>query len=731
MGKNTSIAPCLEQDKAHLATTPADGTAQKLLFTLEGEIPRRGLPLAYRAGLALSAVVMILLPLSYVGIIAAIGYGVFQYAYRAFGFFAAEHNSLLMVVGYGGPLVAGTLVILFMIKPLFAPSARIAAPAILDLEQQPQLCALVAAICTQVGAPMPVSVEVDCAVNASARLRHGLLSLGRDDLVLTIGLPLAGRLSARQLAGVLAHELGHFTQGAGMSTTYVIRSVNGWLARLVFERDVWDETLAEWSRSLGLRLGAILWGARGAIWLSRTILHRLMFIGHATACWQLRQMEFDADYYEIHVAGGEDFVATSRELRRLDRASRVAFGELREFWRDRRLVDDYPGYLIRRREQLAAQIEKELALAEGHEPTRWYDTHPSAAAREAAARASAQAGLFRGETSAATLFNQFGELCREATTHYYGEGLELTFATDALVPTADALRPGQDAAEAERALRHFTGTVLTLNRPVLWTEAEFRARPSTPVPAELGGQFAGIRAELERWRAGAETAGQNFKTVRDQWLLARVGCQFFSAKISIDATMFGLASAEIAEANARIQTLEKNLGETPGALRAFETAVHRWGMLVVGTAELFSDSLPGDLAQRIQATKQQLLAFRPWLRAYPAWSAEHGFFALAVQHVRQLDAQRNFTLLGAQVEKMRAIADNAASLVDGVAWPLAHAHAPRTAAQQLSRLVEDAPPVQHLAILLGLIEEQYFYAVGQLLVQGTELERILAESELA
>jgi Zn-dependent protease with chaperone function len=35
-------------------------------------------------------------------------------------------------------------------------------------------------------------------------------------LVLVIGLPLAAGMSMRQVAGVLAHEFGHFAQGAGM-----------------------------------------------------------------------------------------------------------------------------------------------------------------------------------------------------------------------------------------------------------------------------------------------------------------------------------------------------------------------------------------------------------------------------------------------------------------------------------------------------------------------------------
>ncbi len=45
----------------------------------------------------------------------------------------------------------------------------------------------------------------------------GLLSFLGHDLVLTLGLLLiAAGLTERELAGVIAHEFGHFRQGAGM-----------------------------------------------------------------------------------------------------------------------------------------------------------------------------------------------------------------------------------------------------------------------------------------------------------------------------------------------------------------------------------------------------------------------------------------------------------------------------------------------------------------------------------
>ena len=80
---------------------------------------------------------------------------------------------------------------------------------------------------------MPSRIDVDTEVNASAHLRRGLKSVPGRDLVLTVGLPLAGGLSLPQLAGVLAHEFGHFAQGTGMAATYMIRTVNAWFARVV------------------------------------------------------------------------------------------------------------------------------------------------------------------------------------------------------------------------------------------------------------------------------------------------------------------------------------------------------------------------------------------------------------------------------------------------------------------------------------------------------------------
>lgn len=718
---------------APLVAADPPSSVAPALFTLEGSIPPRRIPLAYRCGLGLTALAMLLLPLVYLGIIGATAYGVFNYTRAALGWLRADANhTVLHTLFCLSPVVIGAILIVFMIKPLFAGSARAAVPATLDLAQQPQLQTLIAAVCAKVGAPMPVRVDVDCDINASARLRRGLLSLGRNDLVLTIGLPLVAGLDARQFAGVLAHEFGHFSQGAGMAFTYVIRSITGWFARVVFERDTWDEGLAELTRRLDFRIAVVLWAARAAVWLTRKLLHGLMQIGHAIACLQLRQMEFDADYYETHVAGSRAFASTSRELQRLNLAGNVAFNELGELWRDKRLVDDYPGYVVRRRTHLTREIDERLKETESLEQSRWFHTHPSNTARENHALSLRQPGLFQGEAPASALFHQFDELCREATVHYYREGLELDFEPGTLLSTTAAARTGDRAATGSAAYQRIFGPgALNLERPLLWREEDFAAPPPSHDPAAIVQFLAGLRAEIDRLRPAAVAAEARLGELRARWLQARAGREFMLAKVDIDPRAFGLPSAVFAEFNAHIAALGQQLASPPAEIAAYEAAIHRWGATVVATARLYHDSLPAPLVAGLNDTARCLTAFLPWLRPFPEWAAEQRIFECSLEHERLLDQQRNYTLLGQQCEKLRSLANYAPTLVANLAWPLAPAHTPRTAAEQLLRALEHQPPAQHLTILLRLIAELYFHSLGQLAAQGEELERILGESELA
>src|SRR5262249_33517292 len=161
-------------------------------------------------------------------------------------------------------------------------------------------------------------------------LEGGALGVFGNTLVLTIGLPLAAGLSLKQLAGVLAHEFGHFSQGAGMRLIVLIMTVNQWFARVVYERDAWDETLASWSGASNggyVLVGVAVVGR--AVWLPRRILWVLMYLGHIVSGFLLRQMEYDADRYEARLVGADVFAQTFWRMHELSLAQNGAYADLR------------------------------------------------------------------------------------------------------------------------------------------------------------------------------------------------------------------------------------------------------------------------------------------------------------------------------------------------------------------------------------------------------------------
>jgi Zn-dependent protease with chaperone function len=284
----------------------------------------------YTVGLAVVAFAMVLLPAIYIALIVLTGWGVLYYlTHGGWIMSGGSGGGIGRLIIYLGPPVAGGILVFFMLKPLFAKRAKAQKLITLDPEKEKLLFAFVQRICQLVRAPMPSRIDVDCQVNASASLSRGLWS---QNLVLTIGLPLAAGLDMRQFAGVLAHEFGHFAQGAGMRLTYVIRNINFWFARVVYERDKWDISLEQSAKSVDIRLGIILHGARGCVWLTRRILWLLMHAGTAISCFMLRQMEFDADSYEAKVAGSEAFESTATRLRVLNVATQVALEDVRQSW---------------------------------------------------------------------------------------------------------------------------------------------------------------------------------------------------------------------------------------------------------------------------------------------------------------------------------------------------------------------------------------------------------------
>jgi Zn-dependent protease with chaperone function len=435
-------------DESPVNKTPLEASAGEFNGTFEPT----PICFGYRIGLVAVCIGMALLLAVYIGIIAVAAYGVYYHLTAHSAVVSSSDNSTTLLI-YLWPAFAGAVLVFFMIKPILAGRPEQPPKYSLTPESDPALFALISRICESVRAPLPSRVDVDCQINASASFRRGVLSMRGNDVVLTIGLPLAAGLSMQEFGGVLAHEFGHFAQGAGMRLTYLVRATSAWFARVVYERDKWDVRLVQAAYSLNIRLGVFLHLIRFAVWLTRRILWMLMHLGHAISCFMLRQMEYDADSYETRLAGSEAFARTAAKLQHLNAAGQAAYEKIRESWNGRRLPENLPSFInVCVRSTPAALREK---IEEASRKTRFFDTHPCDVDRVKAARALHQPGIFHNDKPASELFKDFDGLCRAATRFHYEHNLELRITDHNLVSHEVAERDSQSQAEGEQAIRDF------------------------------------------------------------------------------------------------------------------------------------------------------------------------------------------------------------------------------------------------------------------------------------
>ncbi len=649
----------------------------ELLAAFQGSITPPRVGALYRTGLVLVAIGMVLLPVVYVGIVALAVWGLYQHLRHDTWMWtnASGRTGTFGLMLYVGLLLIGVVLVFFLIKPFFARRVAVMKPVTLDPAREPVLFEFVRKICQLVGAPEPARIDVDGQVNASARLRGGVFSR---ELVLTIGLPLAAGLDTRQFAGVLAHEFGHFAQGAGMRLTYLIRQINLWFARVVHERDKWDRELEGGARGTDYRLMLVLQAARGCVWLTRRVLWGLMHVGHAISCFMLRQMEFDADQYEAKVAGSAAFASTVERLQIMNAAVQLAYDDVRHTWASGRLPKNLLHLIEHQAGALLAEVHQKISLADANEKTRWFETHPCNADRIRAVQAQDEPGVFHLSQPATRLFSDFAELGTIVTEHLYTDHFEIAFTEGNLIPASEMLRESQEKSTGDRLIRQTFGEAdITLQ--ALWspTAAE-EPSESTADRARALELWQHSREEMQRLRPGAEQFARDWTELQQRRSQLAAAYWLSRAGFKLEPKAFGLsneaASAGEQELASRkaLDQIEAELQSLPVRLEPFANALRRRFRLAL----TLSGALPTESASQPAALPEWL----PLARLQAALVAQtHSLlelgtlrpaFALLAQnfgnHAHPEEVDRELNQLA---NALAAVVDRVRERLEGCAYP--------------------------------------------------------------
>jgi len=382
--------------------TPAESSEliRQLLAGFQGQVVQRRPTWGYRLAALGAAVGLCLLLLVYAATIVAIPLGVWWYFTHLL---PDDRDVPVQLLLWGGVLHLGIGVALLgflyaLVRPLFRWSGKVRIPLQLRPAEHPVLHAFVAAIARQVGAPIPQQIHLQPQANAAA-IRQGR------ELRLSLGGPLFLALDLRSMAGVIAHELGHFSQTGASWISSFVRRVTNWLLEGVVHTEIVTDSVGEIDPDSGRAAMVLSVVIRGTMWLGRMYLLVLTAAAFSMSRFLTRRQEFDADRYEIQLAGSAQFAVTTRRLAELHVAEERF---LRLLMRD--LPTDltpakYSREVVAHAAALDDRGQRQVGRLLAPQSASWWDTHPSPADRVAAAAQLHHPGIVRLTGPASCLLN--------------------------------------------------------------------------------------------------------------------------------------------------------------------------------------------------------------------------------------------------------------------------------------------------------------------------------------
>lgn len=375
----------------------------------------------YIAYVTLVTLACLLIPALYAGLVIALAVALGWYLGHVHVYLDG-YGAWLKLCAYVIPAVSGGVVLLFLARPLLFWKASAEPELALDLDTEPRLRQVIEQLCQAIGLQPPVAVQLSPEVNASVHFAGGWRGFRSGEKVLTIGMPLVAGLTVQQFVGVLAHEFGHFAQRLRMRSSFLINQVNAWLEARGHTRDAWDDRLEEWMERdlwfpipLGLRLGMF------GIEVSRRLMRAGFWLSFRLSRSLSRQMEFDADRYEVLISGSGVFRQTSLRLRTLSHAWQEVDEKNGSIWRERRLLRNMPEATVLMASRLDNDVLQSIERSLEEYDTRYWDTHPADLDRIQHAEALKAAGHVHDSRPAASLFVRFAEHCERVTLAYYAD----------------------------------------------------------------------------------------------------------------------------------------------------------------------------------------------------------------------------------------------------------------------------------------------------------------------
>ena len=334
-------------------------TDQEILDAL-GTEPLEPNPVSfgYIVGSILNALAMAFLFIAYLGFIATIGFLLYYYL-ADYSFWATVDNAPGLIFGVvlqTTLLLVCLVLILFLLKPIFARNEENEFSQKLDPEEESLLFSFVARLATLMNVSPPEQIRMLEDVNAVVSIeRVSKLPFGKRQRVLAIGLPLFYGLSLSQFSGVLAHELGHFSQHPLRFFPRMVNFIYEWFLHAIHQREAWAKFLAKVGQKRGCGVAIVILVTQLVIWLACGVLWLFLKLGQLFSFVLLRQMEYDADRWHARICGCGTFQAGHEKIAIMKLLWDQVADRIKPYVDDGILINDLPKFVVGESERIAPQ----------------------------------------------------------------------------------------------------------------------------------------------------------------------------------------------------------------------------------------------------------------------------------------------------------------------------------------------------------------------------------------
>ncbi|MCB1275265.1 M48 family metallopeptidase [Prosthecobacter sp.] len=553
----------------------------------------------------------------------------------------------------------------FMLRPL-RPRPKHAKVAIqITAATQPQLFELIHMLCIHLRANPPVQVWLDTTISVRSSMFGGLFGILTGQTTLHLGLPVISVITARELSGLLAHELSHNAGGISTIFVHAVREMNAWFFRAVMERDSWEMHLrekpkreSEWHKQ-GRRV------VRGWMWAAKIPFMILALASRLVSSVTLWLIQRSAERTGANVIGEDLYDRMQRKLALLGGAWKAAEQEIQRGVIQHRLPENL-SLLMARHVAASAKANASQRAEAGEAPTE-------AKAAGKPIKGEALVAYLSLMQPAASVMRQFVDIARQVTYFYYQHDLGLNLHEHRMVADEEVIHQNRREEEALLVIRRYFGGLAHPERAL----CGLGSTPTTSTDRdELQREIRRVRDEVVAW-------GPQFKVALQEWnqawqrrrdleaaaTLSLAGFTVSRMQFGTEDSSPGALRTEAARQRMVMEHMEGPLQERERILECrFASAL---GMLWW--------SEPSELSEWLRGRRRDLTA---WVTIYEAMAGAlpsfrellttfFAFQTLGAKFANVDDPSAFLTALQSVVPKMLNLVRQIVSTMDGAPYPFA------------------------------------------------------------